>query len=90
MTIRRRSNITFGTVTINGNSYGAAQMIWSGLRMHEALCSTDGFLAVPFCHVDDDVRLKGCAIYRLRPKNERYRFIRARNGIWILEEREDA
>ena len=80
-----RMPIWHGTVTINGNSFGAAQLIWSGLRMHEALCSPDGFLAVPWCHVDDDVRSEDCAIYRLRPKDERFRFVRARNGAWILE-----
>ena len=88
MTTKRiRMPIWKGTVTINGYNYGAAQMIWSGLRMHEAMCLTDGSLAVPWCHVDADMRSEDCAIYKLRPKDERFRFVRAANGAWILEEK---
>jgi hypothetical protein len=66
-------------------------MIWAGLRLHEAQVREFGpvgarhHLAVPWCHIDDESDGADDAIYRLDPKDDRYRFVKARNGAWVLE-----
>jgi len=79
--------ITPSTVTINGSVWSGRAMIWAGLRMLAGAgwAHPDGkTLAVPWCHVDDAPAGPDEMIYRLRPRDERYRFERARNGVWIL------
>lgn len=84
--------ITPATVTINGSAWSARSTIWAGLRLHQAkhraTCHWTGApesnLAVPWCPVDDWRDAKHDCIYTLRPKDERYRFKRARNRSWVL------
>lgn len=79
--------ITPSTVTINGSVHSGRSMIWAGLRMLAGAgwAHPDGqTLSVPWCHWDDDPADLDKRIYRLRPRDERYRFEKARNGMWIL------
>jgi hypothetical protein len=83
--------ICSATVEILGSHWPQTSTIWAGLRMHEAWVREMGpagprhHLAVFWCHINDVTAGDGDAIYRLDAKDERYRFVKARNGAWILE-----
>jgi hypothetical protein len=78
------------TVEILGSHWPQMSTIWAGLRLHEAHVRENGpvgprhHLAVPWCHIDE-LPSENNAIYRLYAKDERYRFVRAKNGAWVLE-----
>lgn len=82
--------ICSATVEILGSHWPQTSTIWSGLRLHEAEVREMGpvcprhHLAVPWCHIDYPSDGQDDAIYRLDAKDERYRFVRAVNGSWIL------
>ena len=79
----KRLAICSATVEILGSHWPQKSTIWAGLRLHQAKLWGDD-LKVPWCHVND-YRAVGDCIYRLSVKDERYRFVKARNGAWILE-----
>jgi hypothetical protein len=82
----RRLSILPSTVTVLGFSWARGRNAgWSGLRLHEGRLVDDGVLSVPFCHPDDPSHGEDDSMYRLRPKDEGYRFVLARNGAWVLE-----
>lgn len=81
--------LTPATVTVNGSNFGPRAIIWAGFQWTEGqidgwhrISSRDHCLAVPWCHPDDDTCLRG--VYRVRPRDERYRFERAANGLFVL------
>lgn len=83
--------ITPATVEILGDKWPARSTIWAGLRLHEAVVrdvsiwsNDDHHLEVPWCHVNDPSDGDQDAIYRVRSLDERYRFVKARNGAWVL------
>lgn len=82
--------ICSATVEILGSHWPQASTIWAGLRLHEAtlrefgMVGEDHSLAVPWCHINDVSDGENDAIYRLRAKNERYKFHKAENGAWVL------
>lgn len=83
--------ICSATVEILGSHWPQTSTIWSGLRLHDAYVREIGpvgprhHLAVPWCHVDDESDGDDDAIYWLDAKDERYRFVKAKNGAWVLQ-----
>lgn len=87
-----RLPITPSTVEILGHRYAGTNLIWAGLRLHEATLregsiwgQDDHHLAVPWCHVDEAPGSDCDATYRVRPRDPAWRFVRATNGAWILQ-----
>lgn len=82
--------ICSATVEILGSHWPQKSPIWAGLRLHEARVREMGpvgprhHLEVPWCHVDNESDGEDDAIYRLDPKDERYKFTKAKNGAWVL------
>jgi hypothetical protein len=82
--------ICSATVEILGSHWPQTSTIWAGLRLHEAVVRETGpagprhHLAVPWCHINDLNDGADDAIYRLDPKDERYKFVKANNGAWVL------
>lgn len=81
---RKRVPITPSTVTINGSVFSPQNLIWTGLRWHEARGGTHT-LNVPWCHVDDAPDGAGDAVYRVRPRHPAGAFVQCRNGAWAVE-----
>lgn len=95
-----RLPITPGTVEVLGSRWTNRTYAWAGLRFHEAvlreqstlmlmLCGKDAppdhHLDVPFCHPDDEPSEPADTVYRVRPRDPGYRFVKATNGAWVLE-----
>lgn len=82
--------LTSATVTVNGSRYGRRDIIWAGFRWAEGIVNggqqhaEDHVLSVPWCHPIDNVPSGDCGWYRVRPRDERYRFDRAANGLFVL------
>jgi len=82
--------ITPSTVEILGHNYLPTDTIWAGLRLSDAyvrevsLIENDHHLAVPWCHINDPSHGADDAVYRVRSKDARYRFVKATNGAWVL------
>lgn len=90
-TTLRRLPLVPSTVTINGHRYAPRDIIWAGMRWHSAqfrkhsLAANDPNLSVPWCHPDDDMTDDECGWYRVRPLDQRGRFVKCRNGGWMIE-----
>ena len=87
----QRLPITPATVSINGTLWSAKSDIWAGLFFHLAdvrdysiWSKDDHNLRVPWAHVDDIFTPDDC-YYRVRSRDPAYRFVKARNGAWVLE-----
>lgn len=79
--------LTPAYITVNGGACSQRSIIWTGLMWHEAYLGTDGNdLRVPWCHPNDTPEPSSLAVYRVRSRDERFRFERARNGLWVLRE----
>ena len=82
--------ICSATVEILGSHWPQTSTIWAGLQLHEATVREIGAvgprhrLAVPWCHINDISDGEDDAVYALDAKDERYRFVRAANGAWVL------
>ncbi len=85
-----RRPITPGMVEVLGSRWSSRELAWAGLRFHEAELRnwpSDPHLGVPWCHPDDDSDGEGDAIYRVRPRDPAWHFVRAKCGTWIMERR---
>lgn len=82
--------LTSATVTVNGSVFGPRQIIWAGFFWDDAYLAkgmTVPHLCVPWCHPNDHIKTRDLAVYRVRPRDERFRIVLARNGLWILREK---
>ena len=91
-----RRAICARTVEILGCAWPQTSTVWAGLLFHKAwrreigLIGPDHHLAVPWAHIDDPPWRQGDAIYQVRCRDERDRFVRARNGVWVVERQPSA
>jgi len=89
---RSRLPIVPSTVKVLGSRWTDRKIAWAGLFFHLAevrensLLGPDHHLRVPFAHPDNPYEAGEC-FYRVRPRDSRYRFVRAVNGQWVLERR---
>lgn len=97
--IPKQLPICSATVEVLGSHWPQTAIAWAGFYWDKAVLrdtSTameyicrgvdvppDHHLSVPWAHPNDGPWDDDCW-YRVRPKNERYRFVRASNGNWIL------
>lgn len=96
---RKQLPICSATVEVLGYHWPETDILWAGFYWHKAelretsaamgyICRgvdvpPDHHLNVPWAHPDDEPWDDDCW-YRVRPKDKRYRFVRAPNGNWIL------
>lgn len=87
----RRIPLTPTTVTIDSSEWPGTALIWAMPRWSEGVAklgfsSRDHVLSVPMCEPDDDIPSADCGWSRIRPKDRYadYRFVKQRNGAWML------
>jgi len=79
--------LTPATIEINGSVYRADATIWAGFRWPSAIVSHDAtMLSVGWYHIDDMAGANCIYCIRPREKYAGYRFVKARNGNWVLRE----